>query len=250
MFGFLLALEYLILLLILIQKKSIFIKAANEQRLADYTEYEEMGDEVKMIFKIDKLRGGEGVVFYCPIRAEIFNDGTNKNNIKELNQDYQTSYVDRYNKVKNFLSSMMLEIRVYSPDFYKIEKLINIISLDCVNKKEVHDTVADMIKTSWDKYYPTPGFYLKFPFWFLRPSPYNIKSHKRKDYCEVIYSDTDLHSIMNKEKNIILKKAKYSDSQFLIVDLPPWGFFGDRFDLSEIGYKTPLFRSVQKRKEN
>lgn len=211
-------------------------RKASESALPEFLEYIELGDIIQVTYKIEKLRVGEGAAIPHPMRAELFKAK------KDIEIEIPFEYNERYRKLDNFISAMKLYVGVFSPDFKKIEKRINIINLDCPNEEQAFNAIEKMAKMSWEDNYPMPGKYLLLP-WYLRRKPYNFKKLFNPEYCEVLFSNLEVNDLQEKNHNKAVMKLKSFKAKVVTILLPPWRFFGQTLDLSILGFKVDRTRT-------
>jgi len=195
-------------------------------------EFRELGDIAQIEYKIDKLRIGETHAIMHFMRA---NKTSTKVSSHETLDNSDSVYSSRYSAIKKVLSCLNLYIGVFSPDFKAVESNLDIISLNCISEKEVANVIDDMLDASWDNKRPAPGFYFGDPISsILSPNDQKLKNINRQTIVECVFSELTLSDVINTSPNEKIKKIKYPKVRTMEFMSPPWGFFGERFDLSNI----------------
>ncbi len=226
-----------------INKSKINIHGIDETSVPPNIEYKEIGDIVQITYKLDKLRIGESALFSIDLRAEPVPIQKQK----RMGDDVLSieNYTTRYSKVKNYISAMPINISVFSQDFDHIEKQINLITVFSNNEMEFETVLNEMIVASWGDYFPLQGIRFSSPLRILLPKPYNIRKHYKIEYSEVCFSKVGLSDLIIKDKSKIINDIRKSKSLKLIVKMPHWGFFGNRFDLAKAGFKTKITKTPE-----
>lgn len=195
-----------------------------------------LNDVAQLRYDIPILRPGEKIIFTEPLKMFRFNPPDNKK-IKSSDVD-SIHLIRRFSGIKEFCNGCSIRVSVWSGNCSPVAMNLNVLWFNTDSFDELERLFRESGEAIWDNQRPTPGIY--------REIPWNKKLKFVIELAELIQLPTDSWDISDNNDSF-LSNLVNSYTALAWLEIPPWGFHGQSFNLRDYAEKVKVkeFRPIE-----